>query len=50
VRLVSAGEADIAEIEARIGVAGASSISRTDWASIEGTKSLIGRKGKGKVL
>ena len=49
-RLVSVREANIAGIEARIGVAGASSISRTDWASVEGTKSLIGRKGEGEVL
>jgi hypothetical protein len=31
-------------------VAGAGSISHTDWAGIEGTKSSIGRKGKGEVL
>jgi hypothetical protein len=48
--LVSIGEANAAGTEARIGVAGASGISRTDWASVEGTKSLIGQKGKGEVL
>ena len=50
VRSVGAGEANTAGTEARIGVAGASSISRTDWASVEGTKSSMGRKGKGEAL
>ena len=47
---VGAGEADVAGTEARIGVAGAGGISRTDWAGVEGTKSSIGRKGEGEVL
>jgi hypothetical protein len=34
--------------EARIGVAGAGGISRTDWAGVEGTKSSMGRKGEGE--
>jgi hypothetical protein len=34
VRSVSAREANIAGTEARIGVAGASGISRMDWASV----------------
>jgi hypothetical protein len=50
VRLLGAGEADIAGIEVRIGVAGAGGISRTDWAGVEGMKSLMGRKGEGEVL
>ena len=47
---VSTGEADVAGTEARIGVAGAGGISRTDWAGVEGTKSSMGRKGEGEVL
>jgi hypothetical protein len=50
VHLLGAGEADAARIEARIGVAGAGGISCTDWAGIEGMKSSMGRKGKGKAL
>jgi len=41
VRSVSIGEANVARTKARIGVVGASSISRINWASIEGAKSLI---------
>ena len=48
VRSVGAGEADAAGTEARIGVAGAGGISRTDWAGVEGTKSSMGRKGEGE--
>jgi hypothetical protein len=50
VRSVNAGEANTTGIEARIGVAGAGGISRTDWASVEGAKSLMGQKGKGEAL
>jgi len=50
VRSLGIGEANAAGTEARIGVAGAGSISRTDWAGVEGTKSLIGQKGEGEVL
>ena len=47
---VEAGEADTAGTEARIGVAGASDTSSTDWAGVERTKFSTGRKGEGKAL
>jgi hypothetical protein len=43
-------EADTARTEARVRVTGASNASRTNWTGVEGTKSLIGQKGEGKVL
>jgi hypothetical protein len=43
-------EADTARTEARVGVTGASNALRTNWTGVEGTKSLIGRKGEGEAL
>jgi hypothetical protein len=43
-------EANTARTEARVRVTGASNASCINWTGVEGTKSLIGQKGKGKAL
>ena len=50
VHSTGAGEAEAARAGAGFGVLRAGGISRIDWAGVEGTKFLTGRKDKGAVL